>query len=510
MSKPVVSQQGISLRTLFPKAKFYNADDIVIRSCCGKWEEIQSSDLYVAVVDSESDGHLYCQQAEKRGAGAFLGERLIRSDLPICVVPDSRRAYAELCQALAGSPTGHLRTIGVTGSHGKTSVCQILDSVLSADNHRVGRYDSTAVTVSGQNLAAKRPSWTPPQIAFNMARFVLEDCSHAIVEQPSFSLATHATAGANWDVAVLTNIRRQHLDIHGSVKNYRNVKLRLLSQLKDNGLAIINLDDPVCHQIVDEISVPVLTFGIHQDANVQGQILESTWGEQTFLISAGGESIVVRSSIVGQQHVYNCLAATAAALALDMDLSTVAKGLENCQFIEGRLEAIHCGQSFKVMVDAADNAEQLAVALNVAKNHCQGRVICVATYDDNQSREGRQDLGRILDRRSHLPVITSPGKARDIDYEPTHQILDGFRKPNRAQIIPDRIRAIEWALAQANPEDIVVVTGRGERAIATVDQERWHVTDAEVCRAWLYENAEPAEETAAIPNIFNIEDYREF
>lgn len=510
MSKPVDVQQGISLKSILPEAKFYNADDIMVRSCCGKWEECQSGDMFVAIIDSEIDGHLFTQRAEQQGAKAILGERLVRSDLPMCVVPDSRKAYARLCQSLAGSPARHLKTIGVTGSHGKTSVCQILDHVLSAGPQRVGRFDSTSACVSGQPLSSKRPTWTPPQIASNLARFVLEDCSHAIVEVPSTCLATHATAGLEWDIAILTNLRRQHLDVHGSVKNYRRVKLRLLEQLKDAGVAIINADDPVCHQLVDQLKVPTLTFGMHQEANVQAQILESHWGEQTFLITAGSESVVVHSSIVGRQHIYNCLAAVTAALAAGMDLPTIARGLQNCQTLEGRFQAIYCGQSFKVMVDAADNAEQLAVALNVAKNHCSGRVICVATYDqDQQTCEQRLELGRILDRRSHLPVITSAGKAGHIDYEPTHQILDGFRKPNRAQVIPDRIRAIEWALAQAGPDDIVVVTGKGERPIATVDQERWHVTDAEVCRAWLYENAEPVEETAGFPDIFHIDDFRE-
>lgn len=509
MSKPVVVQQGISLKSLLPEARFYNADDILVRSCCGKSEECQSDDLFVAIVDSEVDGHLFTQDAERRGATGILGERLVRSDLPICVVPDSRKAYARICQALAGTPCRHLKTVGVTGSHGKTSVCQILDSILSAGQNRVGRFDSTAVTVSGNRLSAKLPNWTAPQLAFNMARFVLEDCSHAIVEQPSVCLATHALSGVQWDITVLTNIRRQHLDVHGSLENYRKVKLRPTADLKENGLAVINADDPVCHQLLPELEVPTLTFGIHQDANVQGQILESNWGEQTFLITAGSESVVVRSGIVGKQHVYNCLAAAAAGLALGLELSTIAKGLEQCQQLEGRLQAIHCGQSFKVMVDAADNAEQLAVALNVAKNHTTGRIICVATYEDDQSSEERFQMGRLLDRRCHLPVITSPGKAGQIDYEPTHQILDGFRKPNRAQISPDRIRAIEWALSQAQPDDLVLITGRGERPIATVDQERWHVTDAEVCRAWLYENAEPATEPAIIPNVFNIDDYRE-
>ncbi len=509
MPKLSVSQQGVSLKAILPEGRFVGADDIWIRSCCGKWDECQEGDLFVALIDADTDGHLFVQDAANSGAQSILGERLTTSSLPQCIVPDSRQAYARICQALAGKPSSYLATVGITGSHGKTSVSYLVDSILSSAALRVGRFDSDLCAVSGRSLSQTETTWTPPQIAFTMARFVLEDCSHAVIEAPSEFLATHNFAGLELDVAVLTNIRRQHLDLHLSVENYRRVKARLLGLLKLKGVAVINADDPVCHYLIDEIKAPTLTYAIHQDANVKGRLLESAWGEQTFLISAGTESVVIRSSIIGKQHVYNCLAATATCLSLGLDLTSIAKGIENCQLIPGRMQTINCGQSFGVLVDSAENSEQLATVLNTVKYAATGRVFCVCSYDENQSAQQRYHLGRIAERHSHMAVITGPSPVSELDYEPSHQILDGFKNVCRAQVIPDRIKAIEWALGQAKPGDVVVVTGRGSRAIATVDQSRWAVTDAEVCKAWLYENVQE-EAPIVVPgnDIFNIDDYR--
>lgn len=512
MPQLAIAKNGVSLKTILPEAKFVGADDIWVRSCCGKWDDCQSGDVFIAIVDAESDGHLDVDKAVAGGADAIVGERLVSTQRPQCIVNDTRQAYAKICQALAGSPTKHLHGIGVTGSHGKTSVSYLIDSILSAAGRRVGRYNSIEMSAAGRPVHSsnhsQKPTWTPPQIAFTLARFVLEGCSHAVIEAPSEHLASYNFSGVDLDVAIITNVRRQHLDLHASLENYRRVKKRLLGQLKPKGIAVLNADDPICAQILEETSVPTLSFGIHQTANVQANLVEATWGEQTFSISAGSETAIVRTSIVGKPHIYNCLAAATAALALGIDLATIARGLENCHRIPGRMQVLNCGQSFKVMVDAAENSEQLASILATAKHLCHGRIFCVCSFDETQSSETRYHLGRIAERNSHQAIITGPGRAGEIDYEPTHQILDGFKNTAAAQIIPDRIRAIEWALGQAGPDDCVVVTGRGEKCIASLDDSRWQVSDAEVCQAWLYENAEPVEIQMSGPSVYNIRDYR--
>jgi UDP-N-acetylmuramoyl-L-alanyl-D-glutamate--2,6-diaminopimelate ligase len=510
MPKVGISRLGVCLNAILPAAQFIGADDLFVRSCCGRADECRPGDLFVALIDAEDDGHLQVELAAAAGATMLLVERLVASDLPQCIVADTRKAYALVCQALAGSPCDYLTTVGVTGSHGKTSIATLLESILAASGKRVGAIQSLGASVAGRSMTREPLVWTAPQLSYLLARQVLEECSHAIIELPSHCLASHHAMGLQLDVAVLCNIRRKHLDLHGSLANYRQVKTRILQQLKTAGVAVLNADDPICHQLLPELTVPCLTYGIRQSANVQGEVLEQAWGEQVIMISTGDDSIVVRTSQTGEQFLEHCLAAATTALALGLTLPEIARGLEQCHVISGRMQTIQCGQSFGAMVDAADQADQLAVLFKTAKFSPNGRTICVCTHHPDQTRDHRYHLGRIAERGANLVVLTGRHTALgEVDYEPFHQILDGMKHPGRAQVIPDRIRAIEWALAQAQPGDTVLVTGSGHLPVTTAGDDRWEVTDVDICQAFLYEQAKDTSGDDDWSNsIYSIEDYR--
>lgn len=509
MPKLGISRLGVSLNAILSEARFMGSEDFFVTSCCGKADECRTGDLFVAMIDAEHDGHLVVDQAVAAGATMLLVERWVAADVPQCLVPDTRKAYALVCQALAGGPCDYMSTIGITGSHGKTSIATLLESILAASGKRVGAIQSFGASVAGHSMTREPLVWTAPQLSFLLARQVLEECSHAIIELPSQCLANHQATGLQLDVAILCNIRRQHLDLHGNIANYRHVKTRIFKHLKTAGMVVMNADDPVCHDLLPEVSVPCLTYGVRQAANVQGEILEQAWGEQVIMISAGDDSIVVRTSQTGHQFLEHCLAAATAALALGLTLPEIARGLEQCHVISGRMQTVQCGQSFGVMVDAANQADQLAVLFKTARYRPQGRVICVCTHDAEQSREHRYHLGRIAERGADRVVITGRHTALgEVDYEPIHQILDGMKNPGRAQVIPDRIRAVEWALAQAQPGDTVLVTGSGHLPVVTAGDDRWEVTDIDICQAWLYEQAKAAAIDDWSDSIYSIEDYR--
>lgn len=510
MPKVGISRLGVSLNAILSETRFMGSDDLFVTSCCGRANECRPGDLFVALIDADHDGHLVVDQAVAAGATMVLVERWVATDVPQCLVPDTRKAYALVCQALAGGPCDYLSTIGITGSHGKTSIATLLESILAASGKRVGAIQSLGASVAGRSMTREPLVWTAPQLSFLLARQVLEECSHAIVELPSHCLASHQATGMKLDVAILCNIRRQHLDLHGNLANYRAVKSRIIQHLKSTGVAVLNADDPVCHALLPEVSVPCLTYGIKQNANVQGEILEQAWGEQVIMISAGDDSIVVRTSQTGQQFLEHCLAAATAALALGLSLTEIARGLEQCHVISGRMQTIQCGQRFGVLVDAADQADQLAVLFKTARYSSQGRTICVCTHHSEQTPEERYHLGRIAERGAGLVVLTGRHTSiGEVDYEPFHQILDGMKHPGRAQVIPDRIRAIEWALEHAQPGDTVLITGAGHLPVVTAGDDRWDVTDMDICQAWLYEQTKgAASDDDWSDSIYSIEDYR--
>ena len=543
MPKLGVTKHGVSLRSILPQATFLNADDFLIRSCCGRGEECLPGDLFVALIDEDSDGHSQVDTAIANGATAIVAERWVVADCPVFLVKDSRQAYAEICQALAGQPTEHLAAVGIAGSFGKTCIARLLDNVLSSVGHRVASYDSISATIAGRDLPLSSHVWTAPQLSYLLARFAIEDCSHAIVELPSRCLAHHQAKGIGLDVAILANIRQHQLELHGNIDNYRRVLKRSVELLKPNGVAVVNADDPLCHALLEELTCPTLTYGVHQDANVQGRMLESVWGEQTILISAGDDSVVVSTSQVGKAALEHCLATATAALALGLSLSEIARGLEQCHVIPGRMQTIQCGQGFGVLIDSARHPETLGSLLSIHRDHPTGRTLCLCTCSPDQTHDQRYHISKAVEKASDLVVFTGvDAAAQPIDYEPFHQMLDGMREPGRAQIVPDRIRAIEWLLSQAKPGDRLFITGMGEQPIALLDEEQFQINDLDVCRAWLYESAESeradsngawgeqemtsvdehpwsegpwrsespeSEESNPAAQIFNIDDYRD-
>ena len=502
---PMTMSAGIRLLDVLPEAKPINGNDVVIHSACGQWNECQSDDLFVAVVGSESDGHDFAAEAVARGASAVVGERLMAIPGPQFLVEDSRLAFGKLCHALAGRPSKRMSTIGIAGSNGKTVTAHLIRSILFEAGMTPGLTTSIETRFGKFSLSPKNTD-SAAVVADQLASMAIADCSHAVVEASSIALAQHALAGLEIDVAVVTNLLSNNLAFHGSKMNSQRLTRRLIEYLKPAGFAILNADDRATNEVLDEIQVPCLTFGIHNSAEVSAKLLNRNRSCQTFVLSAGIESMPVRTSIIGKQHIYNCLAAATVGLALDIELDIVARGLENA-VIPGRLERLDCGQPFGVWVDSARTPAQLSGAIAAIAPVCEGRLFCVGSTDDEQSDDQREKIGRIMERKTDVPIVTQTQLSKQNDYEPCHQVLDGFERVAKARVMPDRINAIQWALSQAKPEDCVLIAGAGDKSMTVLGSKgETAVTDRDICQTWLYDNANPEHQHCA--KIFNIDDYR--
>ena len=505
ITRPMSSMSaGIQLRDILPSAKTVGPSNVVVHSACGQWNECQTDDVFVAVVDTECDGHDYAPQAVERGASAVVGERLMAIGKPQFIVPDSRTAYGQICHALAGNPSQRMATVGVAGTDGKTVTSHLIHNIFQAARLNAGLSTSIASSY-GRRPESAQPADRSPIVAEQLSKMALGDCSHAVLEASSIALAQHALSGVALDTAVVTNIRRGNIEYHGSVDNYHCAITRLIDYLKSTGFAIINADDRESVKILDEIFVPTLTFGIHQAAEVTARLIDRNQSWQTFMLSAGMESIPVRTPIIGKQHIYNCLAAASVGLTFGIELEVIARGLETA-VIPGRLERVDCGQSFGVWVDSALAPTQLSGAIAAISRVCEGKLWCVCSTDDSQSQQDRCRIGEIVERKTEKPIITQSRINPLSDFESCHQVLDGFDQPGKARVMPDRFKAIEWVLSQAKANDCVLIAGCGEKTVALAGQENWAITDRDICQAWFYEHN--GSKLGSNEEIFNIEDYR--
>jgi UDP-N-acetylmuramoyl-L-alanyl-D-glutamate--2,6-diaminopimelate ligase len=246
----------------------------------------------------------------------------------------------------------------------------------------------------------------------------------------------------------------------------------------------------------------VLTVALENQANITAQVLERHKSEQTFLLTAGEMTAVVRTAMIGDHHVSNCLLAAAVGLAEGIDLPTIVRGLENVTRVPGRLERIECGQPFGVYVDFAHTPDALAVSLDTLREVTPGRLICVFGAGGNRDERKRPLMGQAVASRAQVSIVTSDNPRHEDPRSIAAEIIAGFERPSEARYVPDRSEAIQYALSLAGPDDCVLVAGRGAETHQTIGEERLPLDDREVARRYLY-NLEPASPYGALASVSN-------
>ena len=478
----------LSLRRLLPGAELHGADDVRLEGCACDSRRVEPGDMFAALAGSRHDGRDFIAEAVARGCAAVLSERpLPELSLPVCTVPNARDAYGRICQALAGNPGHDLKLIGITGTNGKTTTSCLVASILTTAGHRVGLL-GTLGYLDGKRIEQATLT-TPPahELAEWLARMVRNDCSHAVIEVSSHALDQSRVAGVRFDAACVTNVTRDHLDYHLTPPRYRLAKSKLFDHLSGEGFAVINADDPTSAGFLRQIDGPVLTVGIRSAAEITAQPLRRQVSEQTFLLSAGSDTIPVRTEMIGTHHVYNCMLAAAVGLTYGIDLPTVVRGLEAAGHVPGRLERIECGQPFSVFVDFAHTADALAGCLRTLRGLVQRRLICVFGAGGDRDREKRPLMGRAVEAAADLAVVTSDNPRTEDPQAIIRDVLSGFRRPDGAEVVPDRYEAICRALAAAQPGDCVLIAGKGHESYQIIGEDHIPLDDREIARQWLYQ-----------------------
>jgi UDP-N-acetylmuramoyl-L-alanyl-D-glutamate--2,6-diaminopimelate ligase len=483
-----LTHRGVPLRQLLANdLGGVRPPDIHATSCTSDWQQVRPGDVYVAITGPDYEGHDDAAAAVERGASAVICERpLPVFSVPQCVVSDSRVVYGKLCQALVGNPASQLKVIGVTGTHGKSTVTRLLAAIFRAAGGSVGVLDSFGYWDGYEDRPAIEGSMSAPVLARSLAEMVVAGATHAIVEFSSRELAEQIPAGVVLDGACITHIGKNHIDWHGSVENYRAAKRRIFDHMDPDAVAILNADDAVSMEILSELTRPVLTFGLQKPSEITAQIVEQHINEQTLILSAGDESVGVRTEIVGDHHVYNCLAAATTALAYGIELTTIARGLEAVDRLPGRMERVMCGQDFAVLVDAADSPDALRNCLRAARKNTTGRLLCVyGAGNENESHE-LTAIGRVIGAMADVAVLTNACQFEEGRHRTCMELRSGFVDVRKARIILDRREAIQWALREAQPGDTIVIAGMGQRPHSPLDPGEALANDTDIVRNFLH------------------------
>jgi len=431
--------------------------------------------LFCCVRGQHRDGHDFAPGAVAAGAAALVVERVLPLDVPQVVTSSVRDATGWLAAAAHGHPSDALLTVGVTGTNGKTTTTRLLGDVLRG----AGRATEVIGTLSGARTTPEAPDL---QRALAAARD--RGVVAVAMEVSSHALALGRVAGTTFDVAVFTNLGRDHLDLHGTVERYFAAKASLF----EPGVAargVVNVDDVHGRLLLDVGSIPMEGFSL---ADVDELVVGPTRHSYRW------RGVTVEVGIGGLFNAMNSLAAATAAAAVGIEPADIAAALADSPPVPGRFEPVDAGQPFAVVVDYAHTPDGLAEALRAARGAVSGadaatpgRVVVVFGCGGDRDRDKRPEMGATAAAHADLVVVTSDNPRTEDPLAIIDATVAGVPADYRGRVViePDRRSAIGLALGAARPGDLVLVAGKGHEVTQTVGVAELPFDDREVVRELL-------------------------
>lgn len=486
----------VSLRRLLPEARFIGCPDWEVSGCTDDHRRLDPGQVFVATRSPRYDGHAYVGEALERGAaGVIVEEPCEAAGRLQVVVADAHVALGRLCHALAGDPSRRLAALGVTGTFGKTITSLFVRSILEAAGLRSGLIggliwsDGTANRPLGGGIGdgsdgRVRPAppggpahpdpWAadrsaqrtlrPAGLASILATMVDQRCVASVFEISAAALEARCLEGISFQAAVVTDVGLAHGQPAELAIENRRKKAKLFQKIKPGGLAVVNADDPNA-EILGGVNLDArrVSFGLEDPSKVDisARIARHDRTGSRFFLHGFDRAATVALRLVGPRQVRCALAAAALAWGLRIKLDAVVAGLENVASVDGFLEAVDEGQDFEVRIDGAKTAETLEQALAALRVISAGRVVCLLSAEGNTDRQSRRALAQVAEQSADRVILTLGSPRGDDPKQLFDDLLGGFHRPDQVGAQPDRRRAIEIALAEAQPGDAVLIAGKG-------------------------------------------------
>lgn len=441
--------------------------------------------LFVAIRGGqEVDRHAFVGDAIRRGAvAAVVEDEMDCTPATRILVDDSRRILPILACRLAGEPARELRCAGVTGTNGKTTTAWLLHNILqqaTGASAYLGTLGFQAGDRPMETIANTTPEAPVLQALLRRARSC--GCRAISMEVSSHALALHRTAGIDFEVALFTNLTRDHLDFHGTLDDYLAAKGLLFEGLSSGATAVLNRDDPAWEALAQRTEARILTYSLEDPAaDVRPLSVDASMGQTRLKMIAPTGEFDVHSPLTGRFNWSNIVAALAGGIALGVTTETLREGIAQATRVPGRFEQIDEGQPFAVLVDYAHTPGGLLTVLEAARELTQGRLICVFGCGGDRDAGKRPLMGKVAEELADLIFLTSDNPRS----EPPEQILQEIAAGMSAVDVfadVDRQRAIEAALQQAVAGDVVVIAGKGDEPYQVLADGTIDFDDRQVAR----------------------------
>jgi UDP-N-acetylmuramoyl-L-alanyl-D-glutamate--2,6-diaminopimelate ligase len=458
---------------------------------------VRQGSLFVAFRGGTTDGNHYLPQAVAQGASAIVTDSAsgfsaatAYPDLAVIEVEQGRRALAAIAANFFAHPEAQLKLSGVTGTNGKTTTAFLLEAMLRHQGRKTVLAGTIEYHAAGRIFPAPHTTPESRDLLELFREGVDGGATEAVMEVSSHALDQERTAGLTFDVAIFTNLTRDHLDYHHTMEDYFAAKRKLFES--SPRVAILNVDDPYGVRLKAESSSRlVYTYGLQQGDFHANNLYMAPAGMRFTLATPQGE-VPLATRLTGKINVYNLLAASAAAMARGLSFEEVAQGAASLDFVPGRFQSVDCGQNFAVVVDYAHTDDALRNIIAVAREFVDkggGRVITLFGCGGDRDRSKRPLMGQAAGAGSDVVVLTSDNPRGEDPLAIIDQVLPGL-SGTPVIVEPDRRHAIELAIAQAQPGDLVLLAGKGHEKTQTIGERVIPFDDVAIAQQVLRERSQ--------------------
>ncbi|MDE2053439.1 MAG: UDP-N-acetylmuramoyl-L-alanyl-D-glutamate--2,6-diaminopimelate ligase [Xanthomonadaceae bacterium] len=467
--------------------------DIMVSGLTQDSHAVRPGDAFVALAGAKHHGIEFAPQAVEHGASAVIAETRAAdayttlNGVPVVWVDGLRPRLGEIAARFFDDPSATMMVIGVTGTSGKTSTVQLLAQAFTQLGKRAATIGTLGAGLHGELRAGERTTPDVIRVHGLMAEFRDAGATDVAMEVSSHALHQHRVDGIHFDVAVFTNLTRDHLDYHGTMEAYGAAKAELFAW-PDLRAAVINVDDAFGRELAGRTpdGVRILRCGIDTvDADIRaGDVRTHSDGIDFHLATPWGEA-PVHSVLLGRFNVANLLAVAGVLGALDVPFARIRAALEALQPINGRMNRLGGGALPLVVVDYSHKPDALEQVLAALRAHCDGKLVCVFGCGGDRDAGKRPIMGAIAERMADVVIVTDDNPRGEDGDAIVAQVIAGMRAPERATVERDRARAIGIAIAQARAGDVVLIAGKGHETYQEVGGAKHPFDDLQVARATL-------------------------
>src|SRR3989454_2670361 len=451
---------------------------------------VRPGDAFFAIRGTRMDGNRFVPNAIEKGAAAIVSALPATPPVsaPWIEVGDERLALARMAGNFYGHPTAQLHLIGITGTNGKTTTTYLVESILKPANMPAAAFGTIEYRGAGFAFPAERTTAESPELEKLFRQVVDAGWRYAVMEVSSHAIEMKRVMGLQFEIAVFTNLSRDHLDFHGDMESYFEAKKKLFTGrtgVKPK-LMVLNMDDPRYEDLRSIDPPRVITYGMQLAAEICPSHYHFGWDgtDATYKTPLG--ELEVHTSLMGKPNLYNIGAAIGVAVGLDIPNGAVQSGLQRLRNVPGRFELVSAGQLFRGIVDYAHTDDALEKVLRSSREITSGKVIVVFGCGGERDRTKRPAMGAVAARESDYAIVTSDNPRGEDPLAIIREIEEGMRGA-QYMVCPDRREAIRAALVEAKAGDTVVIAGKGHETYQTVGDTSYPFDDRVVARELLDE-----------------------